>query len=129
MPEHGALSGIIMIRAIENLIKSSLRFFFRVVKRLSEYASTNSRQSEPVVSVAPEAEPERITAKEEPPMLAIERPIILVECISCGSVGELKSICQNCHRPVCEENFCQKEVYQDSLDISLIQCRNCALTA
>jgi hypothetical protein len=116
-----------MIRAIENLIKSIIRFFIRVFKELSDYASTTSRQSEPALAIAPETDPGEMTATDEPPPLAIERPLILVECISCGSVGELTAICQNCQRPVCSESFCRKEVYQEGLDISVIQCRNCAL--
>ena len=117
-----------MIKAIENFIKSIIRFVFKMVRELSEYASTNSKQNEAVVSVASESGPAGMIAKDELPPLATERPVILIECISCGSVGKLTAICQNCRKPVCSESFCGKEVYKDDLNISVIQCRNCAIT-
>jgi hypothetical protein len=118
-----------MFQRIENLIKSFLGFISRVVKDLGKYSAPSSKPVEAVVSATQEPAPDEFPVIPEHPPLQVIVPIILVECTSCGSQGELASICQNCHRPVCSRKFCEKEVYREELGIRVIHCRNCAPAA
>lgn len=117
-----------MIAAIEKLIKAVIRFFFGLIKELGNYAATSPKQTMTEVAVIPDASAAEITSSDEPPPLAVERPLILVECTSCGSLGQLTRICQKCQRPVCSRDFCKKDVYVKELDMLVIHCRNCAST-
>ena len=116
-----------MIEAIQNVIRSILRFLLRVGKQLSDYASTNPDSSERIISAAPETVLGDISVKDVPPPLAVEVPIILVECTSCGDLSKLTAVCQSCRRPVCTKDFCHRVVYQEDFSISVIQCTNCAV--
>jgi hypothetical protein len=114
-----------MIRAIEEFFKSIIRLLFRLLKDLSNYASSSSQPAKPQVPAKKPDSDLEPTGMEEPPPLAIEPPVILVECTSCGSIDKLTGICHVCHKPVCSRDFCEKDVFVKELNLWVIQCRNC----
>src|SRR5215213_8645443 len=117
------------MKSIEKIIKSVIRFLLQssLFKSLSKYAASDTGQKNIVLPIEMDSTPEMITVEHTEPLLASEPPIILVKCVSCGTVHELTAVCQNCKKPVCSDIFCQKEVYMDDFELSVIQCRNCVL--
>lgn len=118
-----------MTKFIEDVFKAIAGFIRGLVKDITNYVNRKAKPQKEVVAINTNDIQEQSTDIENEPPLPVAPPLILVECTSCGSIDELIGVCQTCQKPVCSRTFCRKDVYEDELDIRVIQCRNCALTA
>ncbi len=112
-----------MIKSIQRFLESFADFISRGVKDLVDPINKSLRRSKTAMIGMRQAE---LPAVQDMIPLAVEPPTIQVECISCGSIGELTGICQKCHGPVCSRSFCRKDVHNVEMDMEVILCRDCA---
>ena len=116
-----------MPKSMERLFEGLTHFFSRLVEDLGQYFDRLRKRNQPLTASIDTGQ-EELPAVDVMVPLAVERPVIQVECISCGSVVELSGICQKCQGPICTRAFCRRDVYDEELDMRVIQCRNCAVT-
>jgi hypothetical protein len=114
-----------MNRSIERFFETFFDFLSKVTQDLTDFINKNFKRSKPVPAMTGPVQEELPVAPEMVP-LAVEPPMIQVECISCGSIGQLTGICQKCQGPICSRSFCRKEMHNEEMDMDVILCRDCA---
>jgi hypothetical protein len=112
-----------MSKFFERLLQTIADFLAALAKEMGDFVKHRRGSEKPTSTTDPGQD--KLSTEMLP--LAVEPPVIQVKCISCGELVGLTGICQKCQGAIC--STCREYVHHEELDMWVIQCRNCAVTA